>query len=147
MDVARFPEVHSKDLNGRAVTLPRDLPAERTVVILGWQRDQQPHIETWAKALATSDTATPWIQIPIIDTSNAFLRMIINTGMRRGIPNTVWSHVVTLYTDKTKFDSSLAITDEDQVQALVVDRSGTVHERVIGPYTPDGAARIRAALQ
>jgi len=145
---ARFPEIRSKDLNGRAVTLPQDIPADRTVVILGWQRNQQGSIDGWVKALTTADAATPWIEVPVIDRSNPLFRMIVNSGMRRGIADhEIWAHVVTLYTDKRVFDQALAVTSEDKVQALVIDRSGTVHERIVGDYTPEGAIRIREALQ
>jgi hypothetical protein len=139
--------VQSKDLNGHAVTLPRDLPGERTVVILGWQRDQQSSIESWAKAMAP--TAGPaWLSVPVIDTSNGFLRMIINSGMRHGIPNHAWwPHVVALYTRKAEFNQKVGVTDEAQVQALVVDREGNILERVVGDYTEVGADRLRAALQ
>lgn len=146
-EVARFPQVHSKDLNGHAVTLPRDLPGERTVVILGWQRDQQPSIESWAKAMAPS-AGSAWLSVPVIDTSNGFLKMIINSGMRHGIPNHQWwPHVVALYTRKAEFNQQVGVTDEAKVQALVVDREGNILERVVGDYTPAGADRLRAALQ
>ncbi|SEC07926.1 hypothetical protein [Terriglobus roseus] len=146
-DVARFPQVHSKDLNGHAVTLPRDLPGERTVVILGWQRGQQGSIESWAKAMAPS-AGSAWLSVPVIDTSNGFLKMIINSGMRHGIPNHAWwPHVVALYTKKDRFNQQVGVASEEQVQALVVDRAGNILERVVGDYTEAGADRLRAALQ
>jgi hypothetical protein len=146
-DVARFPEVRSKDLNGHSLTLPRDLPAERSVVILGWQRDQQPSIESWAKAMAPS-AGSAWLSVPVIDTSNGFLKMIINSGMRHGIPNHAWwPHVVALYTRKSEFNQKVGVDSEAQVQALVVDRQGNILERVVGDYTEEGADRLRTALR
>jgi len=138
--------VQSKDLNGHAVTLPRDLPGERTVVILGWQRDQQSSIEGWAKAMAPA-AGSAWLSVPVIDTSNGFLRMVINSGMRHGIPNALWPHIVTLYTRKAEFNQQVGVASEAQVQALVVDRDGNILERVVGDYTEAGADRLRAALQ
>ena len=146
-DVARFPQITSKDLNGHPVTLPQDLPAERSVVILGWQRDQQPSIESWAKAMVPS-AGSAWVSVPIIDTSNGFLRMIINSGMRHGIPNHAWwPHIVALYTRKADFNRKVGVEDEAKVQALVVDRAGNILERVVGDYTEAGADRLRAALR
>ncbi|AFL90259.1 hypothetical protein Terro_4052 [Terriglobus roseus DSM 18391] len=146
-DVARFPQIKSKDLNGHAVTLPQDLPGERSVVILGWQRDQQPSIESWAKAMAPSAGAA-WLSVPVIDTSNHFLRMIISSSMRHGIPNHAWwPHIVALYTRKADFNRTVGVADEAKVQALVVDRAGNILERVVGDYTEAGADRLRAALR
>lgn len=43
---AHLPAVQAKDLNGRLLTLPKDLPGERTIAIVAFQREQQPNVDT-----------------------------------------------------------------------------------------------------
>ncbi len=145
---AHFPVLHSKDLNGRELQLPHDLPGARTIVLVAWQREQQTNLDGWSAGLQLSNGKLPWVELPVINDPGAIARWFINTGMRRGIKDhEVWQHVVTLYTSKAAFNAALGITSEKQVQALVVDRDGNVLAREIGDYTPEGAARLKAALQ
>jgi hypothetical protein len=145
---AHFPTLQSKTLDGRAINLPADFPGERTLIILGFQRSQQPSIEAWAKGIQHLGGANiPWLQLPVIDNPNAVVRAIVNGGMRHVIDRAVWPHVVTLYTQKAEFERTVGIESEASVQVLVVDRSGSILERVIGDYTPEAANRLLAALR
>ena len=143
----RFPAVISKDLNGRLIVLPRDLPAERTIILIGWQRQQQSQLDTWIHGLQLGHGPLPWLEVPVIEPLGAPVRWFIGHGMRSGIANhEAWSHVVTLYLPKSPFDKTLGVTSEDAVQVLVVTRGGELIERVTGPFTTSGAARLQRAM-
>ena len=43
----RFPGVRGRTLLGREVALPRDLPADRTLVVLAFQRWHQARVDGW----------------------------------------------------------------------------------------------------
>ena len=144
---ARLPVIASKDLNGRMLTLPADLPGERTLVLIAFQREQQANIDTWTRGLGLAGSNVPWLELPVIDDPGAFARWFINGGMRRGIKDHgLWQHVVTLYTSKAALTQALNLASEKDVYALVLDRQGRVLERVAGDFSQAGAARLRAAL-
>ncbi len=143
-----FPPVQSRTLDGRAISLPADLPAERTLLILGFQRGQQSSIEAWAKAMQRlGGSNLPWLQLPVMDDPNAVVRAIVNGGMRHAINRDLWPHIVTLYTHKAAFERTVGIDSEAAVHVLVVDRTGAILARVTGDYTPEAAARLLAALK
>lgn len=145
---AHLPVISSKDLSGRVLTLPADLPGERTLVLIAFQREQQANIDTWTRGLALEHSELPWLELPVIDDPGAFARWFINGGMRRGIKDhALWQHVVTLYTNKAALKQGLNLSSEKDVYALVLDRQGRVLEHVAGDFSPDGAARLRAALR
>ena len=146
--VAAFPAIQTKDLNGRELRLPQDLPGERTIVLVAFEREQQTNVDTWTAGLHLPNGKAAWLELPVIDDPGALARWFINGGMRRGIKDhQIWAHVVTLYTTKAKFNAALGIQSEKQVQALVVDRQGRILERVVGDYSEAGAARIQTALR
>ncbi len=146
-DTYHLLPVASENLNEEDVKLPTDLPSERTLLILAFQREQQDNIDTWINGMALRQSNLPWLELPVIDNPGLLGRWFINSGMRNGIPDTdMRSHVVSLYTDKAAFLSALGIVDEKYCYALVVDRSGRVLENVRGDYTAEGAKKILRKL-
>jgi hypothetical protein len=141
-----FPQLQSKSLDGHAISLPAGLPGQRTLLILGFQRSQQPSIEAWAKGMHLAGSTVPWLQLPVIDNPNAIVRAIVNGGMRHAIHRDLWPHIVTLYTHKANFDRTVGIESEAAVHVLVVDRQGNILERVTGDYSPEAATRLLTAL-
>ncbi len=143
-----FPVVNSSDLNGRALSLPKDLPGERTILIVAFQREQQADVDTWTTGLHLADGKTPWLELPVIDNPGVIGRWFIDTGMRRGIPSTsTRAHVVTVYTSKTEFKKAIGISSEATVYALVVDRQGTILTSIAGRFSEAGAETILAAIR
>lgn len=144
----RFPALASKDLNGRKLSLPQDMPGERTIVIVAFEREQQANVDTWTSGLHLAGSTQPWLELPVIEDLIAPVRYFINSGMRRGIhDHELWAHVVSIYTSKKQFKAAMGITSEAAVQALVVDRSGKILERVTGDYSAEGAAKLMAAMK
>jgi len=143
----RFPAVQSHTLEGHPIRLPDGLPAERTLLILGFSRGQQPSIEAWAKGLQTlGGTNLPWLQLPVIDKPSAVVRAIVNTGMRHAIHRSIWPHIVTLYTQKSSFEQAVGISNESTVHVLIVDRTGNILARAAGDYSPQAATQLLTAL-
>ncbi len=144
---AHLPTVQAKDLNGRVLALPKDLPGERTIAIVAFQREQQPNVDTWTRGLKLLESSLPWLELPVIDDPGAVARWFIAGGMRRGIKDhALWQHVVTLYTRKADLNRALEITSEATVYVLVLDREGRVVERVSGDYSPAAAEQVLRAV-
>lgn len=146
--IPHLPALQSKDLNGRELTLPHDLPGERTLLIVAFEREQQSDVDTWTTGLKLAGSNLPWFELPVIENPGALARWFISGGMRRGIKDqALWQHVVTLYTRKADFKTALGITSEKSVQVLVVDRQGQVLERVIGDYSAVEAGKLMRPLR
>ena len=143
-----FPTVESADLTGRSLTLPRDLPEARTIMILAFTQEQQADVDGWRAGLGLKPGDTNWLEMPVIDQPGAVGRFFIDTGMRRGIPDVaVRRHVVTLYTDKRTFFAQVGIRSDEQVIVMVVDRGGHILARVDGPFDKDRVRSITVAAQ
>jgi hypothetical protein len=148
-DQARFPTVTSKNLEGRAMTLPADFAGTRNVVFVAFERKQQDLVDTWVpfvKANVGRIPGTEYYEIPTIGPVIRLLQWTINRGMRGGIPDIkARERTVTLYLDKGPFKQSLGITTEGTIHVLVVDRAGLVLWRETGAFTEaKGAALVQA---
>jgi hypothetical protein len=147
--VNTMPLTTGKDLNGTAWSVPKGLPAERTLVLIGFDEPQQAAIDTWTQGLGLDQPANtiPWIEMPLIDNPGMFMRWFIDTGMRGGIKGRFQrSHVWTAYTDKKAFLQFCGITSEGEIRVLVVDRTGTILQCESGAYTKKGAKALLKAL-
>lgn len=144
---SHFPRITSKDLAGRSITLPSELPGERTLLLIAFAREQQHDIDGWVAGLHLDNGKLPWLEVPVIDNPGVIGRWFIDNGMRRGIENhDTWKHVVTLYTGKAEVKAALGIATESTIYAMVVDRQGKIILSVPGSFTAHGAALLQAAL-
>jgi hypothetical protein len=146
----RLPTVKGKDLNGKPWKAPADFPADRTLVILGYEQEQQAAIDTWTAGMGLTKPAhtLPWVEMPVIDEPGLVMRWIIDTGMQSGIPGKdARSHVWTAYTDRKAFLKSCGIDSVNVIHVLVVARDGAILAMESGPHTDKAAARILKVLR
>jgi hypothetical protein len=144
-----LPPITASDLNKKKISWPRDLTADRTLLIIAFDRAQQAQVDGWVAGLRLkAPGAPPWYEVPLINNPGGIIRSFIDGGMRRGIPNVQdRAHVVTLYGDKKAVMKAMALTSEKTVHALVVDRTGRILARVSGAYSVADALLITRALK
>jgi hypothetical protein len=146
----RFPAVGGRSLLGLELALPGSFPADRTLVVVAFQRWHQARVDMWiARAVAagvpsstrgrTGQVPVAVVEIPVLASGWRPVRGFIDGGMAAGIGDPdVAARTITVYTNVAAFRRSLAIPDSDDVHALVVTRDGAVLARSRG--NPDDAA-------
>jgi hypothetical protein len=146
----RFPELVGRTLLGDEVTMPGDLPAERTLVVVAFKQWHQNTVDRWiARAVAAGVPGTPRgfdgpmtsavIEVPAIGTQWRPVRRFIDGGMSSSIGDPdVLARTITVYTDVPALQRALAIPGSDHVWALVVTRDGDILARAQG--APDDEA-------
>jgi hypothetical protein len=144
-----FPVVAGTDLNGKAWKAPADFPAERTLVVVAFEREQQSNVDAWFAGLGARDAVPPipWIEMPVIENPGVFGRWFIDSGMRKSIPDlNIRSRVWTAYTDKKVFMAACGMASSERVYALIVDRAGKILALESGDYSKEGADRLLCVL-
>ena len=143
-----FPVLSGDNLNGMRFNLPQDFPADRTLVLIAFEREQQVILDSWSQGLDLINSQIPWIEVPVISTPYILGSFIIDSGMRRGIPNPkVRDRVITLYTDREAFSKSMGFEyDKQGAYIAVVDRSGKNLGMIKGPYDGIKAKTILGLL-
>ena len=153
-----FPRVRGRSLAGLDVTLPEDLPAARTLVLLAFQQRQQGCVDRWiARAESEGIPGSPLdvgpsdetcvLEVPVLSTRWKLGRGFIDGGMASSIrvPR-VLARAITVYTDVGALQRVLEIPDSNAVQACVVTPAGDVLARVPGEPTETGWQDVRDAL-
>lgn len=143
----QLPALTGDNLNSRSMTLPRDLPADPALLFIAFDQDQQSQIDSWTKGLSDS-AALPWLEVPIIEPSNAFVRAMIAGGMRRDITTTeVRERVVTVFTAPGPVARAIGCTDyRKRLCVAVAEKSGRIRLVITGAFSPDAAKRVLASM-
>ncbi len=129
-DFRTFPEIKAVNLEGTKFNLPQDFKGKLNILVIAFQREQQAEVNTWidgAKPLLNKYSNLSFYEIPTIEPLNFFQRLIINNGMRGGIPNkSQREETITLYLDKPSFKQALGINTEDDIFVALVKPDGTL---------------------
>jgi hypothetical protein len=147
----RFPQLKASNLEKRSMNLPEDFEGSRNLLLVAFQREQQAQVDTWLREMNRFEKIDPgfrYYELPTIQKPNRLLRWIIDSGMRRGIPDPkARARTITLYVDKAPFLKALGITDETRIYCFLVDRTGRVLWRTDGVFDESKALSLRDVLQ
>lgn len=145
----QFPTIESKDLNERAVTLPQDFGANRSLLFIAFEQEQQTDVNTWlpfAEQLEQNGQAK-FYELPVLPSALRLVGGFIQNGMRSGIPSQATrAKTITLYTNVSRFRANLGLGPTNQIYAVVIDRAGKVLAVEGGAYSDAKAQKLRAAL-
>jgi hypothetical protein len=145
-----FPKSSGKNLNGRAFALPEDFAGRVNLVFVAFEMRQQQEVDSWKSFAQGMRQAHPGLQayeLPTIGRGYGLFRGFIDGGMRSGIPdNDTRASTITLYLDVQTFARALGIESTRTITVLLVTRSGEILARTTGPYSPEAAAPLAAAL-
>ena len=143
----QFSLLDADDLNGRAVSLPQDLPGDPTIVFIAYKRNQQPSINAWVARLGLQERGgAAWVELPVVGRGAALFRNFVDNGMRSGITSTAMrGRTITIYSSQRAFNMALGIDGRDDIYTALVGRDGQVYVLIAGDVTAEKMAQLRAA--
>jgi hypothetical protein len=144
----RMPTVSARSLTGAELTLPRDLPGERTLVMIGFEFDHQKVMDEWNQKMNLQAEQREWVQLHGVSRSWSLLSGFINDRKRPYYPDVaVQARTIPVYTDVSAFIAGLGFADDLKlVKLAVVTRSGDVLANAQGSYDATSAAALLKAL-
>ncbi|KAE8763645.1 hypothetical protein [Georgenia thermotolerans] len=157
--IPSFPALEGRSLLGEPVALPAGLPAERTLVLVAFQRWQQPVVDGWlSRAVAGGVPSTPHgaprpmpvavVELAVLSIGWKPARRFIEGGMVASSRDPeVLARTITVFTDVSAFRRRLQIPSTEEVHALVVDRGGAVLARARGEVDAETWAAVAVALK
>jgi hypothetical protein len=144
----RMPEVTAETLASMAVTLPRDLPAPKTLVLLGFEFDHQAVMDTWVQKMALKRPNQDYAQLHLIGRAFGLISGFINSRKRPYFSDEQQrQRVIPVYTDVSAFITAMGFADsKTKVLLAVVGRDGAVLARAEGAFDADKAKALMAAM-
>jgi len=144
-----FPAIKAENLNEKTFNLPADFPSDRTLLLLGFKREQADTLETWIEGLNLTQKGIAWFEMPVISSAYSIGAFFIDGAMRRGTPDLkMRERIITLYTDQKAFASSMGFDDQTLgAYVAVVDRRGNNLGFVEGGFSKIKSAKINSLLR
>ena len=142
-----FPDLEADDLNGRTLSLPKDLPGQPTIVLIAFKRKQQSSVDEWVDRLDLLPEGGPaWIEMPVVGRGAAIFRSFVDKGMRAGITSEVMrGRTITIYSSRRAFNNALGIQSMKDIYVALVDPNGTVHILIQGDVSEEKVKKLLAA--
>ena len=147
-----IPTSTGTSLAGRTITLPRDLPASATILILGFTRNSADNTTAWEKPIRTSLATTPAISfydMPFLEDAPGFIRPLILRSIRKQVPDALKPNFVPLTSGQSSWKQLTGFSKDapDAAYVLLVDRSGQVLWQTHQPFTPTLFAELSTAAR
>jgi hypothetical protein len=139
LSLGQMPVIKAQTLNERELTLPQDLPGEKTLVLIAFEREQQKNVNTWIAGMNLGENPFPWVETPVIEPRGSLSRAFIDNGMRIGIRDVgTREKTITLYTDRLAFLKAMGLRGSmETIHAAVVNRAGQVLASAEGDYSKE----------
>lgn len=134
----KFPNVTADSLAGTKESIPESCSGKVTLVTVAFLRESQGQLDSWLNPFYEKFGSSPgfmFYEIPMISSGYKFMRMIIDGGMRAGLPSFKHKHVVTMYGDVEKYLTALSL-DPRSGHAFLLDRDGIIRFQAKGYATP-----------
>jgi hypothetical protein len=146
---ATFPTVTGYNLDKDKVIFPSGMQGQTDLLLISFAAEQQKDIDSWlpaAQALQHSNFQFRWYELPISSKENFIFRWWETSSIRSDQTDPeMWPWIVPLFVDRHRFQQDLAIPNEKQVVALLVNRRGQILWRASGPMTTDKRTSLMAA--
>lgn len=148
--MGQIPAFMAKTLSKRPMTVPQDLPSDRTLALITFKRTQKEHADGWIEGLnLRNDTSIAWMRIPVLnDPGTEQGRDEVQARlMGRYTDEAERANLLPVFTNRDSFVRSAGLRGTDQVVAVVVNRRGDVLARAEGRFDEAKAANLRETLR
>ena len=128
-----FPSIKGEALAGKNWKIPEDLMGEKSLLLIGYKQKSQFDIDRWLIGIDTKAYKVNVFELPVVSGLIPYLiSKKIDDGMRSGIPEELWTAVVTVYEEADKIIQFIGNEDGLNARVFLLDEEGRVvflHDR------------------
>jgi len=148
--LGKLPNFSARRLHDRApITLPQELPADRTLVIVSFKNSQRDEAQGWIDGLRLQqDPAISWVRLSVLNDPGDESRRRTKEDLllSRYPAEQDRARTVPLFTEKQAFVRAAGLVDDGHASVMVIDRSGNVLAKAQGPFDEAKAQALRQTI-
>ena len=140
----RFPEVTAESLAKTSESIPDSAKGKVTLIAVAFLQQSQPQLDSWLQPFAEkfgSEEEFTFYEVPMISSGYKFMKFVIDSGMRGGIPKEKHKNVVTMYGDVEKYMNELNL-EAKFGYAFLLDKEGIIRWQGQGFSNPDSLKEL-----
>lgn len=141
---SQFPTVQGKNLKGETIVIPQHFHGKPTLVLVGYTQKAQFDIDRWILGALQVDLGTEIVELPTIaGMMPQMVQGFIDNGMRKGIPQSDWASVVTIYEDASKIIAVLGNDRPQSAYVVLLDKDGRIAWSTNIGYSPNQILKLK----
>jgi len=140
----RFPDVIAESLAKTRESIPESAKGKVALIAVAFLQQSQPQLDSWLGPFAErfgGKEGFTFYEVPMISSGYKFMRIIIDSGMRGGIPREKHKNVVTMYGDVEKYMKELNLEPRFGY-AFLLDKEGIIRWQGKGFATPESLKEL-----
>lgn len=145
-----FPRLTADAMDKSTIVVPTQLKGQVNLLLLSWARDQDGQLATWTAIGQALEHTHPNVRVYTILVSsreNPLFRWWDNASLRESQTDPeLLPWTLALYTDEAALRRKLGVPNERSIVALLVDRSGKILWKAIGPSSASTRGGLLAAV-
>lgn len=128
-----FPQIVGEGLDKKEHPLPDYFSGRPVALLLGYKQESQFDIDRWLIGLDMKQVPVEVFELPsVLGWLPRQIKGTINEGMRKGIPDELWSIVITVYKDSDKIQAFTGNANPNNARVILLNGQGQVsyfHDR------------------
>ena len=142
-----FPQVHGNSLTKEAVVIPDRYRGKTTLVLVGYSQKAQFDIDRWILGALQADVKAEIVEVPTIaGMMPQMVQSFIDNGMRKGIPESDWASVVTVYEDAPKIIEALGNDRPQSAYVVLLNKEGRIAWTTNEGYSPSKLLELKEVV-
>jgi hypothetical protein len=140
----RFPEVTAESLAKTPESIPDSAKGKVTLIAVAFLQQSQPQLDSWLGPFEEKfggKEGFTFYEVPMISSGYRFMRIVIDSGMRGGIPKYKHKNVVTMYGDVEKYMNELNL-EARYGYAFLLDKEGVIRWQGQGFSSPESLKEL-----
>ena len=140
----RFPEVTAASLAKTSESIPESAKGKVVLIAVAFLQQSQPQLDSWLEPFTEkygSKEEFTFYEVPMISSGYKFMRFVIDSGMRGGIPKEKHKNVVTMYGNVEKYMNELNL-EARYGYAFLLDKEGIIRWQGQGFSTPESLKEL-----
>lgn len=140
----KFPAIRANSLAKKPVSIPEAASGRVALIAVAFLRESQQQLDSWLGPFTKNfenRAEFTFYEVPMIASVYKLMRLVIDNGMRAGIPHNKHDHVVTMYGDVKKYLNELDL-DSRTGYAFLLDKVGIIRWQGRGYSTPQSLREL-----
>jgi hypothetical protein len=146
----QFPHLEEENLAGQKIVLPEFVSGKVAVLVLGFSKASSTPTGAWARRAHEEFGKNPGFalyQLAVIEEAPSFIRGMIISGMKKGMPDVQRAFVVPVVHQESELKKLVNFRQPDDAYIVLLDRNGAIVYQAHAGTADPGYADLRAKVQ
>ncbi len=145
----KMTTIEGDSLSGHHFVLPNAASGKVAVLIFGFTKASKVATADWGKKISNDfkgQSDLVLYQLPVLEDVPRWLRGMVISGMRKGVPEEVHDHFVPILNGEAELKKLVSYKEPDDAYLVVLNRAGEIAGQMHGPFTDAANSQLRAQI-